>query len=120
MGVALHLPLRRRRDATHADRRVAPRRRAALARSLERVVEDAGEPRIPLTARVPVRRDQVLDARGDIAALAGLLRDRDRPVRPEGMRLAEALLCDGEGPLYLWAEPGTLRRRVRVISEAMG
>ena len=96
MGVALHLPLRRHRDATHADRRIAPRRRDVLARSYERAVKDARAP------------------------LAALLRDRDRPVRPEGMRLAEALLCDGDGSLYQWAEPGTLRRRVRVISEAMG
>ncbi len=29
------------------------------------------------------------------------------------------LLCDGDGPLYQPAEPATLRRRVRLIREAM-
>jgi hypothetical protein len=120
MGVALPLPRRRSRSAAGVDRRTAPRRRLGLARNFRHAVEDALDPRAPLTARIPVRRDQVLAARADIEVLVERLNDLDRPVDAQGMRLARELLCEGDGPLYQWAEPGTLRRRVRVISQAMG
>ena len=36
------------------------------------------------------------------------------------VRLGRDLLREGDGPLYAWAEPGTVRRRVRVILDALG
>jgi hypothetical protein len=107
-----------RRRRTWADR-VARRRRRLIASGLQRVVDDARRPPRGLTARVAVRRDQVLEAAADIEALAARLRDVDRPVAADVLAQAGALLRDGDGPLYTWAEPGTLRRRVRVISQAM-
>ena len=80
---------------------------------------DAAAPRSPLTARVPVQRDQVLTARADLEALIERLRELDHPAKSEGMRLARELLCDSDGPLYQPAEPAMLRRRVRLIREAM-
>jgi hypothetical protein len=117
--VALHLPRRRLRTRAHTDRRTGPRARIALARNLEHVIEDARAPRSYLSARVPVRGAEVVAARREIEALVERLRELDRPVEAEGMRLAHDLLCEGDGPLYQWAEPGTLRRRLRVILEGM-
>jgi hypothetical protein len=39
--------------------------------------------------------------------------------RKEGLVQARALLTDSTGPVFTWGEPGTLRRRVRVICEAV-
>ena len=117
MGTALHL--RHMHDAAAGDRHLV-RRRRALARSYESVLREAHQSRVPLTARVPVRRDAVLAAEDDLERLAARLRDRDLPADPEGVRLANELLSEGTGPLYVWAEPFTLRRRVRVILEALG
>jgi hypothetical protein len=71
-----------------------------------------------LSERVAVQRQQVRDAAWDIEALVARLRD-PRPVNEDGLGQARELLIDGNGPLYAWAEPGTLRRRVRVLCEAM-
>jgi hypothetical protein len=99
--------------------RVARRQQHMLATGLQRGVDDARRPPRGLTARVHVRRDQVLDAADDIEALAARLRDVERPVGEEALAAAGTLLRDGDGPVYSWAEPGTLRRRVRVICEAV-
>jgi hypothetical protein len=109
----------RPRTTARPHRRTRPRHRKTLATSFRHVIEDACAPRSPLTARVPVQRDQVLAARNDLEALIVHLHDLGHPVKPEGMRLAHELLCDGDGPLYQPAEPATLRRRVRLIREAM-
>jgi hypothetical protein len=95
------------------------RRRRMLAAGYQLVLDDARRPPRGLTARVAVRRDQVLDAADDIDALVARLREVDGPVGEQPIAELRELLRDGEGPLYSWAEPGTLRRRVRVISEAM-
>jgi len=41
-----------------------------------------------------------------------------RPVRPEGLALVRALLCDGAGPLY-YGEPGDLRAAARTVLLAL-
>jgi hypothetical protein len=98
---------------------MARRRRRMLATSFQRVLEDARRPPRGLDARVPVQRDQVLEAGADIERLVARLRDVDRPVADDAFADARQLLVDGDGPLFTWAEPGTLRRRVRVICEAV-
>jgi hypothetical protein len=95
------------------------RRRRLLAQGFEAVLRDAREPRGTwMSARVPVQREQVLDAEPDIERLIGRLRG-ERPVDEEGMRLVRDLLVERDSPLFEPAEPGTLRRRVRVICEAV-
>ena len=116
MSIAIGHPLRRRR--TWAER-MARRRQQMVATGLRRVVEDARRPPRGLTARVAVRPDQVLAAAEDIERLVARLDDLDRPVGEDVIAQAGALLRDGESPVYAWAEPGTLRRRVRVISQAV-
>ena len=83
------------------------------------MLRDAREPRGTwMSARVPVQREQVLDAEPDIERLIGRLRG-ERPVGEAGLQLARELLVDGHSPLFERAEPGTLRRRVRVVCEAV-
>lgn len=95
------------------------RRRRMLAQGFEAVLRDVHEPRQTwMSARVPVQRRQVLDAEPDIERLIGRLRG-ERPVREEGLQLARALLVERGSPVFERAEPGTLRRRVRVICEAV-
>jgi hypothetical protein len=119
MSVALHF-LGGGRSARAADRWARRHLRRSLAASYETALREAVDRRYLLTARVPVRREEVVAASADIEALIARLRDLDRPIDADAVRLARDLMCDGEGPLYMWAEPGTLRRRVRVICEAMG
>jgi hypothetical protein len=94
------------------------RRRRHLARAFEIVLRDAYDPP-PLCARVPVQRRQVIDAEPDIEWLIGRLRDAEKPARAEGVLLAIDLLSDPRGPLFEPAEPHSLRRRVRVVCEAV-
>jgi hypothetical protein len=118
MELALRRPTWHRSERAEG-RRVRPRLRRSLARAYESVLRDAIEPDFWITARIPMRRDEVVSARADFELLIARLRDVERPVDPAGFRLAQKLLCEGDGPLYTWAEPCTLRRRVRVILEAM-
>jgi hypothetical protein len=117
MNIAIGHTQQRQRPATWGER-MARRRRRMLATGFDRVLADARRPPRGLTPRVPVQRDQVLEAATDIERLVALLRV-DRPVSDEALAQARALLCNGTGPLYAWTEPGTVRRRVRVICEAM-
>jgi hypothetical protein len=97
---------------------LARRRQRLLAGACQQVLDDARRPPRGPTARVTVERHQVLAAAWDIELLVARLRE-DRPVSEVGLAQLRALLTDADGPLYNWAEPGTLRRRVRVVSEAM-
>jgi hypothetical protein len=98
---------------------IGRRRRRVLAQGFEAMLQDAHEPPTRFqSARIPVQRDQVLDAEPDIEQLIGRLRG-ERPVDEVGLRLARELLIDRDSPVFERAEPGTLRRRVRVICEAV-
>jgi hypothetical protein len=96
------------------------RRRRHLARAFENVLRDAYDPPGCLCARVPVEREQVLAAEPEIELLIARLCDAEHPARAEGVLLALDVLCDPRGPLFEPAPPGALRRRVRVVCEAVG
>jgi hypothetical protein len=118
MNLAIGHAHPRPRRATWSER-MAWRRRRLIAGGLQGALDEGRRPPRGLTARVAVQRDQVLEAAADIERLVARLRDVDRPVSDEALAQARALLCDGTSPLYTWAEPGTVRRRVRVICEAV-
>jgi hypothetical protein len=94
------------------------RRRRMLAEGYEAALQDAHDAGGWYSARVPVESDQVLDAEREIERLIGRLRGC-RPVPDEGLRLARDLLCERGSPLFERADSGALRRRVRVVCEAM-
>jgi hypothetical protein len=121
MSSVLHLPFAHRRRAAATPRvdRAAARRRRMVARAYETLLRDVEEDDFWLSARVPVRRDEVTAARTDIEALIARLRE-GRPVPADALELAKELVRDSGGPLYCSAEPRTVRRRVRVIIDAMG
>jgi hypothetical protein len=98
--------------------RKARRQRRTLAQGFEALLDDAHGRGLWCSARVPVERDQVLDAEREIERLIGRLRG-GRAVRADALRLAQDLLCGRHSPLFEPAEPGSLRRRVRVVCEAV-
>jgi hypothetical protein len=96
------------------------RRRRQIAHAFETVLRDAHDPPGFGCARVPVDREQVLDAEAEIERLIERLRDKQRPPRAEGVLLALDLLEDPRGPLFEPATPKALRRHVSVVCEAAG
>jgi hypothetical protein len=105
---SIRLGLVARVRAVREARLVSERSRRRLAEALEASIERADQPRGGFTAAVPVDREAVRDARAALLDLAERLR-APRPVFADGMRLARALLVDGNGPLYVPAAPGALR-----------
>jgi hypothetical protein len=76
------------------------------ARSLRRVVKEAGRPTgLALEATIPVSQRAVLTWRQGLLGLADRL-ERPEPVNPCGVARALVLLTDGVGPLY---DPGAAR-----------
>jgi hypothetical protein len=67
---------------------------------------------------IPVLRSEVLAARDDIAELAAALRSPG-PVGPRGVALANLLLTDGTGPLYVPREGVSLRDQVRIAIDRL-
>jgi hypothetical protein len=100
--------LRARLRAAREARMVSAHGRARLAGHLEDAIARADHPYSPFSATVPVSREAVHEARGALLDLAERLRG-PRPVAPTGVRLAQELLVDGAGPLYVPAHHGELR-----------
>ena len=89
-----------------------------VSRSIRRAVASADAPRNPLTARVPVDRAAVLEARPALLALADDLEAISHP-DPRGVALAVRLLRDGAGPLYRPWSPDDLRRAAEGARHAL-
>jgi hypothetical protein len=75
-----------------------------MAYAPTRTVEASNVLRLGLGARLRAARE----ARGALLDLAERLRG-PRPVAPAGVRLAQELLVDGAGPLYVPVHRGDLR-----------
>jgi hypothetical protein len=105
---------------THAARALqltSARTRKALARSLERFVEQAEEP--PTLARSAVIepcRPQVREARPIMLTMAFRLRSRSL-VDARGMARLKLLLSDGAGPCYAPSRPDALLVELQSVSE---
>jgi hypothetical protein len=86
----------------------ATRHRRVLADSLDEVMRIAEGPKAPrLAASAPLVRADVRAARGALLDLGRSLQ-REGEVNPAGVILAERLLTDGSGPLYMKAENDAL------------
>ena len=109
-------PWRSPAHAARSLRLTSPRRRRAVARSLERLLEDV-ERRPPVVSAV-VRpcREQVLEARPLIVAVASLLRST-RPVDARGVARVVVLLTDGGGPCYVSSHPQALEGALQSASQ---
>jgi hypothetical protein len=114
----LRLGLRARLRAAREARMVSAHARARLAGHLEDAITRADRPHGPFSAAVPVCRVAVHEARGALLDLAERLRG-PRPVAPHGVRLAQELLVDGAGPLYVPADRGDLRAAALLALRAL-
>ena len=84
------------------------RPRHAFADGIERVVHEAEHPDDRFTAAIPVAREEVLSARGDLLRVAEALR-AEPPCDVRGIAEVSLLLTDGSGPLFTRRPAGTLR-----------
>lgn len=108
------------RSPAHAARAVqvtSDRRRRALARALERLVEQSDRPqgRSMASAVIAPCRRQVRAALPEILDVSARLRGGG-PVDPRGVVRLRDLLCDGGGPCYAWMHPDALTIELREVS----
>lgn len=105
--------------ALRAARLVRERNRRGLARCLRLTIweAEAGVSALRVSPR-PVCRAAVLTDRDALLSLTERL-ESPRPAGPEGVAIAERLLNDLRSPLFVWAEPGTIRRLARLAAAAM-
>lgn len=104
--------------ALRAQALVRPSMRRALARSVEELVEEAAIGGHPLRteARVPIRRETVMEAADELQVLVGRLL-APGPVRARGVAEVKLLLTDGAGPIYYPGDTGDLRASVLNAAE---
>jgi hypothetical protein len=73
--------------------------RAALARAIRRLVDDAGHPVRPMNFSVPLCRAKIWRSRDTLEGLADRLLT-DGPLDARGLAQIRLLLGDGAGPLF--------------------
>ncbi|MCL2419468.1 MAG: hypothetical protein FWD04_09260 [Conexibacteraceae bacterium] len=95
------------------------RNRDTLARSLERMVEQAEEPSTPwIGAVVYPSRARVREARPLMWKLASTLHS-NAPVAPRGIAALESLLTDGAGPAYSDGDAEALKHELARIERLL-
>lgn len=105
--------------ALRARQLTSARNRRSLAHAMRRAIDEAHRGPMARSRMVLVRTSAVLEAEDAIETMIGLL-DDPRPVRPEGMAMAERLVTNADhSPLYNLAEPGALRHEISVATAAM-
>jgi hypothetical protein len=92
--------------------------RRALADSFDEAVSIAEGRELRLSAVPPLARREVRAARAALLELSRALRS-ERHVSPAGVALAQRLLTDGSGPLYLTAEHDALWHAARRATVAL-
>jgi hypothetical protein len=97
---------------------LARRRRLSLAAGFERAVHDAEHPARMFSSSVPVDREAIEGARGELLMLALELRS-EGAVDARGVAMADRLLTLGDSPLYGPAAAGALRAAARAAREAL-
>jgi hypothetical protein len=103
--------------ATRALALTSDRTRRGLARSLERLVEQAQQPRSQQRGAVVYPcREQVIEAMPTLLTIAGRLRSAD-PVDARGMARLHILLSDGSGPCYVRIRRNALTDALQEISQ---
>jgi hypothetical protein len=108
------------RSPLHAARALAltsDRSRRGLARSLERLVEQAQHPRSQYRGAVIYPcREQVIEALPAMLTIAGRLRSAD-PIDARGTARLIILLSDGSGPCYVRIRRNALNDALQEISQ---
>lgn len=102
-------------EASHLLR---PRSRRFVADALAALVPEPRSTSATLSARPPVRSDQVRPTAPVIDAVVRRLRSPSA-VSPQGLALARRLLCDPAGPLYAPSDRDQLNRAMHAVLEAL-
>lgn len=95
-----------------------PRVRLALARGVQRVLDEARSPQRPSRSRVPVCNAEVMAAADELDELAKRLRSPGL-LASRGIAIVRLLLTDCRSPLYLRSASGELRVAVSRAFEAL-
>jgi len=95
-----------------------PRIRDVLARSVERVLDEARSAQRPSLTRIPICKAEVLGAAAELEELATRLRGPGL-LASRGLATVHLLLTDGCGPLYFRDAAGELRAAVSQTLEAL-
>jgi hypothetical protein len=111
------------RSPTHAARALqltTSRRRRGLAGGLERLVEDAEQPRGHFRYSGVIRpcREQVREALPVIFAIAARLRD-GAPVDARGVARLRLVITDGAGPCYKPLHRNALKDALQAVSHRL-
>jgi hypothetical protein len=105
--------------AVRARQLTSSHERASLARTLQRILEDASRPAIGRFSVIPFCRRAVIDADEPLRVMIERLAD-PRPVNAEGMALIHRIITDGTwSPLYNATAPGALRRLTVLATAAL-
>ncbi len=96
----------------------APAYRRMLANSLDEAVSVAEGRELRLSAVPPMATRDIRSARSALLELARSLRG-EGPVSAEGVALAQRLVTDGSGPLFLTGEHDALWHAARQATEAL-
>ena len=95
-----------------------PRIRLALARGVQRALDDARSPHPPSRSRVPVSKSEVMTAADQLDELAKRLRSPGL-LAAHGLASVHLLLTDGCSPLYTSGTTGKLSVTVARALEAL-
>jgi hypothetical protein len=110
------------RSSVHAARSLqltSDRRRRSLARSIDRLIEAAEQPRALFPgAAVPPRPGQVRTAKAMLVSIASRLRSA-APVDARGVAYLRELLCNGDSPFYARAPAGALAAELHTVSDML-
>jgi hypothetical protein len=105
--------------AARAERLVSPSMRMALAQNWRDLLQRAARP--PVVTRpyqVPLCRDRIVGAEGDVRAML-LALTAPRPISARGVARASWLLSDGAGPLYDRHSKIDLRRALQAATSEL-
>jgi hypothetical protein len=93
-------------------------KRRQLARSIGGIVRDLHGP-MRLPGSSPLKLADLQPYEHELATLAERLADGDRPVRAEGLRLADELVTNGGSPLYDHSRTRELPKAIESILAAL-
>ncbi len=85
--------------AARAQEITSPAGRTELVRGWGHVLRRARQPAAPRTPRVPLCRDRIAAAEGDVRTMLAVLAS-PLPISARGAAMASVLLGDGTGPVY--------------------
>jgi hypothetical protein len=104
--------------ALRSEQLVEPSRRAALARSIELVVEAADGRSSPVPGPTILRRTPITKNRAALLTLAERLKSKGLQCLP-GLAMADRLVRFGDSPLYVALDEAQLRYRIDEILAAL-